>query len=583
MLEGRIGMIRGKLNVGGRLIVIFVTLIVIITGSMSYYATSSMKDKIINSAEEKLQSDMKIGMALLEHEFPGAWSIGPDGKMYKGEVLMEENFGVIDQIGKETGDTVTIFKDDTRVSTNVKKDGVRQVGTQASAEVVEKVLKKGQTYIGEAEVVGTRNLTAYEPIKDIRGEIIGMWYVGVPATPYDNMAAAFARNMLWCALAGIIAAALAALLVARNLSKRLQIIEQNIGRAAEGDLTVRTTLKAEDEIGRVGESLNQMVEKISALIGQAQNLTENVISVLDQLRSRFEGDTRRTENMTKQADDMAKNAQTQVEMSQQSRVIINEMSAGIQQVAANAQDVSAVSVRANETAEEGGVQVKEVIQQMDVISETVNSAAGIVEGLGEKSQEIGEIVDVITGIAEQTNLLALNAAIEAARAGEQGRGFAVVAEEVRKLAEESGGAAKKIAELIKEIQMEASRAVQAMAEGTHEAENGMQVVARSGEAFQAITESIKGITGQIQEVSAAAEEMAAATESALESMNQTASAAEATFGAASDIDQMTAEHLAGIQEANVLIERLAVMVADLEKDIDYFKVEASLEKIAHKA
>jgi len=140
-----------------------------------------------------------------------------------------------------------------------------------------------------------------------------------------------------------------------------------------------------------------------------------------------------------------------------------------------------------------------------------------------------------------------------------------VAEEVRKLAEESGGAAKKIAELIKEIQMEASRAVQAMAEGTHEAENGMQVVARSGEAFQAITESIKGITGQIQEVSAAAEEMAAATESALESMNQTASAAEATFGAASDIDQMTAEQLAGIQEANVLIERLAVMVADWKK------------------
>ena len=151
-----------------------------------------------------------------------------------------------------------------------------------------------------------------------------MWYVGVPATPYDNMAAAFARNMLWCALAGIIAAALAALLVARNLSKRLQIIEQNIGRAAEGDLTVRTTLKAEDEIGRVGESLNQMVEKISALIGQAQNLTENVISVLDQLRSRVEGDTRRTENMTKQADDMAKNAQTQVEMSQQSRVILTK-------------------------------------------------------------------------------------------------------------------------------------------------------------------------------------------------------------------------------------------------------------------
>ena len=320
-------MIRGKLNVGGKLTITFVALLVIFSGFMSYYTTFSMKDKIINSAEEKLQSDMKIGMALLEHEFPGAWSIGPDGKLYKGDVLMEENFDVIDLIGKATGDTVTIFKGDTRVSTNVKKDGVRQVGTRASAEVVEKVLKNGQTYIGEAEVVGTRNLTAYEPIKNARGEIIGMWYVGVPATPYDDMAAAFARNMLWCALVGVIVAALAAFLMARSLSQRLHIIEQNIGQAAEGDLTVKTALKAEDEIGRVGDSLNKMVEKISNLIGQAQNLTEDVVSVLDQLRNQFEESTRRTENMTRKADDMAKNAQTQVEMSQQSRVIINEMSA----------------------------------------------------------------------------------------------------------------------------------------------------------------------------------------------------------------------------------------------------------------
>ena len=138
------------------------------------------------------------------------------------------------------------------------------------------------------------------------------------------------------------------------------------------------------------------------------------------------------------------------------------MSAGIQQVAVNANAVSGMADKTTNAASQGDKAVDAAINQMKNIERSVSSSAQVVAKLGERSKEIGQIVDAISGIAGQTNLLALNAAIEAARAGEQGRGFAVVAEEVRKLAEQSQEAAKQIANLISEIQTETDSAVVAM-------------------------------------------------------------------------------------------------------------------------
>lgn len=561
-----------RLNVGTRLMLVFTLVIVIVTGSIAYYASTAFKNEIIKAAEQKLDSDLNMGLELLDQKYPGQWSIGSDGKLYKGDVLMDENFEIVDLVGEKTGDTCTIFKGDTRVSTNVKANGVRKVGTQCAPEVAQAVLKEGQKFVGEADVAGTRNLTTYVPLKDAQGKIIGMFYVGVPATPYDEMAGRLARNMLWGTLIGIVLAGVAAFLLSRSVAGPLQVIEESIQRAAEGDLTRKVEMDAKDEIGRVGASLNVMIDKISSVIAQTQRLAQNVAGVSGQLKKRSDASARLMERMSASCQEMADNAVLQMDMAQQTRDIIKEMSAGIQQVAVGAQESSSASVQASKTAEEGGIQVEQVVRQMEVISSTVNSTAGIVQGLGEKSQRIGEIVDVITGIAEQTNLLALNAAIEAARAGEQGRGFAVVAEEVRKLAEESAEAAKKIAVLIGEIQQEAGRAVKAMDDGTREVANGIQVVAKSGMAFQGIIDGIKKISEHAQEVSAASEEMAAGTDTALQAVNRTAEAAQNTTDAAKRIDALAAEQLAGLQEVNASAEELNRVIAELEKSIELFKV-----------
>jgi methyl-accepting chemotaxis protein len=155
--------------------------------TVSIFTIVTVQDKVITTAQEKLKGDLAMGRSLLDAQYPGAWSIR-DGKLFKGEIQMNDNFSLVDNIGNMTSDTVTIFQGDTRVTTNVKNaQGARATGTKAAENVVDATLKQGKTYIGKANVVGTWNQTAYEPIKDAEGKTVGMFYVGVPNTRYDEV------------------------------------------------------------------------------------------------------------------------------------------------------------------------------------------------------------------------------------------------------------------------------------------------------------------------------------------------------------------------------------------------------------
>lgn len=561
-----------KINVRARLVITFSLILAAVTGTMGMYATSVMSEKIVASAQEKLKSDLALGGQILDNNYPGDWRL-VDGKLYKGDALMEGNYKIIDKIGKLTGDNVTIFKGDTRISTNVKKDNVRQVGTQVSSQVADAVLKAGQTYIGRAEVVGTWNEAAYEPIKDANGKILGIWFVGVPATPYDAMVQNFRFSMIVYSFIGILIGFLAAFAIAYTVHKPMTRIQAAVTRTSEGDLTQFISSYAQDDIGKLAGMINIMIEKISELIGKTKQLIVNVGESSEQLLNNSETSADLMQNMTAKANEMSTNAGSQAELTKRSKMAIEEMSVAIQQLAVNAQEVTSSTMMATTRAQDGGKQVEEAISQIGIISTTVNSTAGIIEGLGEKSQEVGQIVDLITNIATQTNLLALNAAIEAARAGEQGKGFAVVAEEVRKLAEESGEAAKRIAELIKEVQNEADRAVSAMQEGTREVAHGNDVIASAGEAFEHIIGAFNVVSQQIQEMSAASQEMAASADTAISSIEQTTAAADSNARAAQSISQLAEDEMAGLEEVSASINVLTNGITELQQSLAYFTVK----------
>ncbi|MBS4032399.1 MAG: hypothetical protein KGZ63_13405 [Clostridiales bacterium] len=210
----------------------------------------------------------------------------------------------------------------------------------------------------------------------------------------------------------------------------------------------------------------------------------------------------------------------------------NQFSSNTQEMSASSQEMAELSNQVATSAAEGSAAVDNAILQMQEINTMVEGLRNVIGALDKRSQDIGNIVGLITDVAEQTNLLALNAAIEAARAGEQGRGFAVVAEEVRKLAEQSRTAAEEIRKLVRETQEESSCAVTSMEKGVETVRSSSDVVLASGVTFREIVKNVNSIvqkievvTSSAQEVSAGSEEIAASTEeqsSVMEEINASA-------------------------------------------------------------
>ncbi|NLU47343.1 MAG: HAMP domain-containing protein [Syntrophomonadaceae bacterium] len=560
-------------NVRFRLIIMFTLILAGVTGLMGIYATSVVANRLEIAAEEKLMSDLKMGEQIIHQTYPGDWRI-EDGKLYKGNALMNGRNYIVDYIGQLTGDSVTIFCGGIRVATNVTKDGQRVVNTQVSEEVRQAVLDRGETFLGKADVVGTVNYAAYKPIKDKEGNIIGIWFVGVPSTKYVDIVNNFRLNMIGYSAIGITLGVLAAVLLAYTVYTPLQRIRSKLRYIGEGDLTQAINIVGRDEISRVAEGINLMVERISELIGKSKSLTIMVSSATQELSQRSQVSATLMENMTLQADELSRNASRQAELTDQSRQSVSEMTVAIQQMAENVQEVTSSALNAARQAEAGEQQLNLAIGQIATISQTVNSTADIIADLGLKSQEIGQIVDLITSIADQTNLLALNAAIEAARAGEQGRGFAVVAEEVRKLAEESGEAANRIAQLIWEIQNEADRAVKSMVDGTREVAKGSEVVNEAGRAFQEIIKAVNIVSQQIQEISAASQEMSASAEMAIRAIEETNQAADDNAQLAKRIGEIVEKQMVAVEEMDAAVSQVGQVIDDLEQSIAFFKIKS---------
>ena len=237
---------------------------------------------------------------------------------------------------------------------------------------------------------------------------------------------------------------------------------------------------------------------------------------------------------------------------------VNDMSATIQRMAENADAATQASLKATQAAVKGGSSVAETIKGMQRIRAAVQTTGKKIKGLGERSLEIGAIIEVINEIATQTNLLALNAAIEAARAGEQGKGFAVVADEVRKLAERAGRATKDITSLIKGIQVETSEAVTVMEEGTREVEEGTKLADQAGAALREIEQIVKQTSTLVTDITKAAADQVKVSEGVASSMDS--------------ISKLTQETSDGVRGTVDTISRLAELSKRLTDAIGRFKL-----------
>lgn len=360
--------------------------------------------------------------------------------------------------------------------------------------------------------------------------------------------------------------------ISRGISRPAKLITQAASEITHGNLALHDiAVKSSDELGQLAGSFNQMKSNLRHVIEKVAQAAQQVTASSQQLTASAAHSTQAANQVAASISDMAQGAEMQLTTFTETTVAVQQMSVGIQQIATNANIVAGKSSQASETATKGGKSIETAINQMAQIEKTVNTSAQVIAKLGEQSKEIGQIVGTISGIAGQTNLLALNAAIEAARAGEQGRGFAVVAEEVRKLAEQSQEAAKKIAQLIGEIQEDTQEAVIAMNNGTNEVKIGAEVVDVAGKSFQDIAQLVLEVSTQIKDISSAIQQIADGSQVIVVSVNEIDSLSKKTSEETQTVSAATQEQSASMEEIASSSQLLGEMAQNLQEVVSKFR------------
>jgi twitching motility protein PilJ len=328
----------------------------------------------------------------------------------------------------------------------------------------------------------------------------------------------------------------------RNQDAILRLLDE-MGSLAEGDLTVKATV-TEDITGAIADSVNFAVEALRSLV---TTINETAVQV-----SAAAQETQAT------AMHLADAAQHQARQISSASVAINDMATSIDNVSKNSTESADVAQRSVQIAANGAQVVRQTIQGMDSIRDQIQETSKRIKRLGESSQEIGAIVELINDLAEQTNILALNAAIQAASAGEAGRGFAVVADEVQRLAERASGATKRIETLVQTIQSDTNEAVSSMEQTTSEVVSGARLAEDAGHALGEIETVSNNLAGLIQGISTSARQQSAAATNISATMNV--------------IQEITSQTSVGASQTAESIGNLAQLASDLRRSVADFKL-----------
>ncbi|MBZ5216312.1 methyl-accepting chemotaxis protein [Bacillus paralicheniformis] len=363
------------------------------------------------------------------------------------------------------------------------------------------------------------------------------------------------------------------LLMTRLITKPIKDIQALFAETEQGDFTVKGTYQSKDELGLLTSSFNKMVGGVRSIIETVGETSHQVASSSQELSASADESTKASEYISTTIQELAVGSDQQVESVENSRTVIMGMTEFAGRISSNAEKAASTADQTAKMSLEGTKAIDKVSTQMKSINETVVSLSEAFKHLTERSNEIGNITEVITSIAEQTNLLALNAAIEAARAGEQGKGFAVVADEVRKLAEQSARSAEQITRLITIIQNDTKQTMNSVISATGEVKEGLVVVHEAGGAFQKIENSITEVVTQINDVTNLVKNLTAGASEIETAISGVKEVAETAAGGTQTVSAATQEQLASMEEIAAASQILAQNAEELQHLIQKFKIK----------
>ena len=515
----------------GNVVVIMLSLSII----LAVVVCVTMFNKLVRSMQTNVCTS---GTNMLQHELE---RISED----------EDINQVLDGLKERMGCEFTIFQGDTRAYSTVTQNGQRVVGTKLASNLCDIVLTQGQSYVGQADILGESYLCSYVPTKNESGEIDGLIFAGISVTDAETATGRIINYAMAISAAVII---LCIIFLTFYIKKTVSIPLGKITQAAmemeQGELglaegtEVSIGIRSKDEIGMLGEIFEDTIRRLRSYIGEIADVLEAIAegdltkeanqdymgdfhtikksldSILGALNQTMGQIAASAGHVSNGSDQVSASAQTLAQGATEQASAVTEISTTITGISEDAK-------RTAEAAEEVGHFVNQAGAQLGISMENVRELSVSMENISNDSKEISTIIATIENIAFQINILALNAAVEAARAGAAGKGFAVVAEEISSLAAKSDEAAKATKELI---------------------ENSVASITEGGKVMNRVTEALEQTGKLAGNVTVKMEQVVAAVENQTQAMEQVATGVEQISAVVENNSAISQECAAASQE-----------------------------------
>lgn len=536
-----------------------------------YLSQHNLSDKLLEQFDKRLQTDIQIAADKLA-DIPGSDKELTSAEDPNYSIIKKELEALKASHSLENIYILSSSQNNERIL--ILSDVPDDFGTPYPFTVeMREAVSSGKTMLSPIyeDEYGTHK-SVFVPLSNENGERYGILGIDLDASVVPDTAAVSQYTTIIISLIVLVIGTVMGIFFGRFVTNPLRKLMLAADKIALGDMQAQIGVRSRDEIGKLAVSFGVMIQNLKSLIQQVTKSSALIAETSVHLRQSVTETANSAQQVADSTNRMSEGINDIVESVSRSNYNISDIDTEIKDVTDGMKNIQHITSQVHSESDQGQQLVESTLRQMNVIKQAMLHSREAAAALGDRSQEISEIISIISEISNQTNLLALNASIEAARVGELGRGFAVVAGEVKKLAAQSAEAALSVSELISSTQANSQLVIERIAEGNDAVEQGHTLITGTYENFKGIYSGVTVFSEHASQIRQALDKVDNSFGDITGAMQQISGITQEQAAGTQEVAAAAQQQSASMQEISAAIEQLSTLSVDLQQSVKHFKI-----------